>query len=147
VCYYLHSTSKTIFRSIISFPGTIAKRLSSIGVENTEDNRRKYRQTLLCSPDALAENISGVILYEETFRQNADCGTRFVDILRKKGIIPGIKLDLGVVPLAGTLSEGTTQGNQNICIVIIIFQDSTNLPNAQPNSKKVVVILPNGVVC
>jgi len=90
--------------------GTIAKRLSSIGVENTEDNRRKYRQTLLCAPDALAENISGVILYEETFRQNADCGTRFVDILKKKGIIPGIKLDLGVVPLAGTLGEGTTQG-------------------------------------
>uniref|UniRef100_A0A914XMP3 Fructose-bisphosphate aldolase n=1 Tax=Plectus sambesii TaxID=2011161 RepID=A0A914XMP3_9BILA len=90
--------------------GTIAKRLSSIGVENSEDNRRKYRQLLFAAPDAAVEHIGGVILFEETFHQSADDGTRFVDLLAKRGIVPGIKLDTGVVPLAGTIGEGTTQG-------------------------------------
>lgn len=89
--------------------GSIGKRLASINVENEEINRRKYRQLLFTTPN-LGENISGVILYEETFRQSTDGGERFVDLLRKQGIVPGIKLDLGVVPLAGTLGEGTTQG-------------------------------------
>jgi len=51
-----------------------------------------------------------VILYHETFYQKADCGTKFVDVLKKNGIIPGIKVDKGIVPLAGTQGEGTTQG-------------------------------------
>jgi fructose-bisphosphate aldolase class I len=90
--------------------GTIGKRFASINLENTENNRRKYRQLLFTSNDVVADSISGVILYEETYRQSTDSGERFVDVLKKKGIIPGIKLDKGVVPLAGTISEGTTQG-------------------------------------
>lgn len=58
--------------------------------------------------------FSGVILYEETFHQKASNGQRFVDIIRSHGAVPGIKLDLGVVPLAGTLEEGTTQGLDNL---------------------------------
>ncbi|TKR75864.1 hypothetical protein L596_017098 [Steinernema carpocapsae] len=89
--------------------GTIGKRLSAISLENNEENRKKYRQ-LLFTTSNLGEHISGVILYDETFRQSADNGTRFVDVLKKQGVVPGIKLDLGVVPLAGTIGEGTTQG-------------------------------------
>jgi fructose-bisphosphate aldolase class I len=90
--------------------GTIAKRLSSIGVENTEDNRRKYRQLLFTCDDSVSKAISGVILYHETLYQKTDAGIPFPQVLKSRGIIPGIKLDKGVVPLAGTTNEGTTQG-------------------------------------
>jgi fructose-bisphosphate aldolase class I len=90
--------------------GTMGKRLQNVGLENTEDNRRKYRQLLFTSPAAVAEHISGVILYHETLYQKADDGTPFVKLLKDKGIIPGIKVDKGIVPLAGTIGEGTTQG-------------------------------------
>uniref|UniRef100_A0A1I7ZDP8 Fructose-bisphosphate aldolase n=1 Tax=Steinernema glaseri TaxID=37863 RepID=A0A1I7ZDP8_9BILA len=89
--------------------GTIGKRLANINLENNETNRQKYRQ-LLFTTSNLEKHISGVILYDETFRQSTDKGERFVDLLQKQGIVPGIKLDLGVVPLAGTIGEGTTQG-------------------------------------
>ena len=90
--------------------GTMGKRLSGIGVENTEENRRSYRQLLFTSGAEMAKSISGVILFHETLYQKADDGTPFVKILRDQGIIPGIKVDKGVVPLAGTIGEGTTQG-------------------------------------
>ncbi|CAJ0572826.1 unnamed protein product, partial [Mesorhabditis spiculigera] len=90
--------------------GSMEKRLASIGLENNEENRRKYRQTLFTGSDELAKHISGVIMFHETFYQKADCGTTFIDVLKKKGIIPGIKVDKGVIPLAGTNGEGTTQG-------------------------------------
>ncbi|ESO91582.1 hypothetical protein LOTGIDRAFT_217342 [Lottia gigantea] len=90
--------------------GTIGKRFSSINLENTEENRRRYRELLFSSDACVAENISGVILFEETLYQKAKDGTPFVKVLQDKGIIPGIKVDKGVVPLAGTFSEGTTQG-------------------------------------
>jgi len=89
--------------------GTIGKRLASVNLENNEDNRRKYRQLLFTTP-SFGQNISGVILYEETFNQSTEKGERFVDVIRRQGAVAGIKLDLGVVPLAGTLGEGTTQG-------------------------------------
>ncbi|XP_070136950.1 fructose-bisphosphate aldolase isoform X3 [Drosophila bipectinata] len=89
---------------------TMGKRLQDIGVENTEDNRRAYRQLLFCSDDKLADNISGVILFHETLYQKTDDGTPFPEVLKKKGIIPGIKVDKGVVPLFGSEDEVTTQG-------------------------------------
>lgn len=89
---------------------TMGKRLSDIGVENTEDNRRKYRQLLFTADDKLSDHISGVILFHETVYQKADDGTSFIELLNKKGIIPGIKVDTGVVPLMGSDGEGTTQG-------------------------------------
>lgn len=89
---------------------TMGKRLQDIGVENTEDNRRAYRQLLFSTDPKLAENISGVILFHETLYQKADDGTPFAEILKKKGIILGIKVDKGVVPLFGSEDEVTTQG-------------------------------------
>jgi fructose-bisphosphate aldolase class I len=90
--------------------GSMEKRLKPIGLDNSEENRRKYRQILFTGDKDLAENISGVILFHETLYQKADDGTPFVQILQSKGIIPGIKVDKGVIPLAGTIGEATTQG-------------------------------------
>jgi fructose-bisphosphate aldolase, class I len=89
--------------------GTIKKRLDSIGVESTEDTRRRYRQ-LLFTTDGAEEFISGVILYDETIRQSTDDGTPFPKLLESKGIIPGIKVDLGAKPLALTDGETITEG-------------------------------------
>lgn len=88
----------------------MGKRLASINVENNEENRRKYRELLFTSDKVVAENISGVILFHETFYQNAKNGVPLTKILKERGIIPGIKVDKGVVPLAGTDGESTTQG-------------------------------------
>lgn len=93
---------------------TIGKRFSAINLENTAENRRKYRQLLFTT--AAADHISGVILYDETFRQKDDKGTPFPQLLQKHGIIPGIKVDKGVVPLAGTIGEGTTQGLDDLAV-------------------------------
>lgn len=90
--------------------GTIGNRFKKISVENTEENRRLYRQLLFTTDASLSEHISGVILFHETLYQKDDKGTPFVTLLKEKNIIPGIKLDKGVVPLAGTLGETTTQG-------------------------------------
>lgn len=90
--------------------GTIGKRFAGIGVENTTENARLYRQLLFTSDKEVAKYISSVILFDGTFRQSADDGRRFTDILTSKGIIPGIKADTGVVPLLGTDEETTTQG-------------------------------------
>lgn len=89
---------------------TMGKRLQDIGVENNDENRRKYRQLLFTTDPKLGENISGVILFHETLYQKADDGTPFVELLAKRNIIPGIKVDKGVVPLMGSEDECTTQG-------------------------------------
>lgn len=90
--------------------GSMGKRLGPINVENTEENRRRYRELLFTSEDCVAQNISGVIMFHETFYQKTKDGTPFTKVLQSKGIIPGIKVDKGVVPLAGTDDECTTQG-------------------------------------
>jgi len=89
---------------------TMGKRLTDIKVENTDDNRRAYRQLLFNTDPKLGENISGVILFHETLYQKSDDGTPFVELLNKRNIIPGIKVDKGVVPLMGSEDECTTQG-------------------------------------
>ena len=74
--------------------GTMGKRLANIGLENTEENRRKYRQLLFtCDKTRISANISGVILFEETLYQKADDGTPFIDLIKERGIIPGIKVE------------------------------------------------------
>jgi fructose-bisphosphate aldolase class I len=90
--------------------GTIGKRFAAINLDNTEDNRRKYRQLLFTGQQDWSKYISGVILYEETLFQNADDGTPFVKILKDKGVIPGIKVDKGVADIPGTDGETYTQG-------------------------------------
>src|SRR6266849_2059815 len=76
--------------------GTIKKRFDAIGVESTEDNRRDYREMLFRSGEAMRNNISGVILYDETIRQKAKDGTPLAKIISDAGSLPGIKVDKGV---------------------------------------------------
>ena len=89
--------------------GTIGKRLDSIGAENTEDNRRDYRE-LLFRAEGLGKSISGAILYDETLRQSAADGASLVSILQGQGIIPGIKVDIGAKELPGSQGEKITEG-------------------------------------
>jgi fructose-bisphosphate aldolase class I len=89
--------------------GTIKKRFDSISVESTETNRRDYRE-MLFSAENVGDYISGVILYDETIRQDAADGTPLVKLLESQGIIPGIKVDLGAKPLAGADGETVTEG-------------------------------------
>jgi fructose-bisphosphate aldolase class I len=89
--------------------GTIKRRFDSIGIDSTEDNRRAYRD-LLFTTEGAEEFISGVILFDETIRQQALDGTPFPKLLEQKGIIPGIKVDKGAKPLAGADGETVTEG-------------------------------------
>src|SRR3954469_10595881 len=89
--------------------GTIKKRFDSIGIESSEDNRRAYRDMLFTTPGA-EEYISGVILFDETIRQQALDGTPFPELLASKGVIPGIKVDQGAKALAHAEGETVTEG-------------------------------------
>lgn len=88
---------------------TIAKRFAGVGVENTEENRRAYREMLLTTPN-LGEHISGAILFDETLRQSTKDGVPFAKVMMENGIIPGIKVDKGTHPLAGCPGELITEG-------------------------------------
>ncbi len=90
--------------------GTIKKRFDSIGAESTEDNRRDYREMLFRSTDAMKSCISGVILYDETLRQNAKDGTPISKVISDTGALPGIKVDTGAKDLAGCPGEKVTEG-------------------------------------
>jgi fructose-bisphosphate aldolase class I len=89
--------------------GTIGKRFAPINVENTESNRRTYRELLFTAPD-VEKYISGVIMYEETLDQSTKDGKNFVELLTEKNILTGIKVDTGVVIIGGTEDETATQG-------------------------------------
>jgi fructose-bisphosphate aldolase class I len=78
-------------------------------LDNTEPNRQAYRQLLLTTP-GLGEYISGAILFEETLYQSTTDGKKFVDCLREEKIVPGIKVDKGLVPLPGSNNESWCQG-------------------------------------
>ncbi len=89
--------------------GTCKKRFDALGVDCTEENRRKYRQLLVSAP-GIEQYISGMILYDETLRQKDDAGVAFSEVLNKKGIIPGIKVDMGPKTLALHGNEVVTEG-------------------------------------
>jgi fructose-bisphosphate aldolase class I len=88
---------------------TIAKRFAGVGIDNTEENRRAYRELLLSTPK-LGDYISGAILYDETIRQSTKAGVPFTKLMADNGIIPGIKVDKGPQPLAGCPGEVVTEG-------------------------------------
>ena len=88
---------------------TIAKRFAGVGIENTEENRRRYRELLLTTPN-LSEYISGAILFDETLRQKTSDGVPFAQYMLANGILPGIKVDKGTHPLAGCPGEVITEG-------------------------------------
>jgi fructose-bisphosphate aldolase, class I len=89
---------------------TIKKRFDVIGVESTADNRRDYRELLFRSTDAMRNYISGVILYDETIRQQAKDGTPLTKLIEDAGSIPGIKVDAGAKPLPFCPGETVTEG-------------------------------------
>lgn len=89
--------------------GTCKKRFEALGVECNEDTRREYRELLVEAP-GIEQNVSGMIMYDETLRQSTKDGRRFVDVLKTKGMIPGIKVDTGTKDLALHAGEQVTEG-------------------------------------
>ena len=89
--------------------GTIAKRFKSINVENLEKNRLTFRQTLFDS-SAMKDYIGGVILFDETIKQKTTLGPTIPELISNHGAIPGIKVDKGAKPLAGSSEETVTEG-------------------------------------
>ncbi len=90
--------------------GTIKKRFDAIKVENTEDNRRDYREFMFRSDKAMKDHISGVILFDETIRQKAKDGTPLVKLIEQAGSIPGIKVDQSTHPMPMFPGETITEG-------------------------------------
>ncbi len=88
---------------------TIKKRFDAVKIENSEENRRAYREMLLTAPK-LNEHISGAILYDETIRQSTRAGVPFTQVMLDNGILPGIKVDKGAQALAGFPGELVTEG-------------------------------------
>ena len=108
IAEYIVSDGKGILAADESNP-TCGKRFDSIGVESTESNRRNYREMLFRS-SGMKDNIGGVILFDETIRQNAQDGTPLVDLIKNQGALPGIKVDKGLAPLESSPEETLTQG-------------------------------------
>lgn len=101
--------------------GTIGKRFDVIGLENNAENRRDYR-LLLATTENLEKYINGVILFEETFQNKDKNGTTIPELLAKKGILPGIKVDKGLVDLANTENEKITQGLDGLTERLLQFK-------------------------
>lgn len=142
----------------------MAKRFQSINAENTEENRRLYRQLLFTADDRVVPCIGGVILFHETMYQKTDDGKPFPQYLKERGMVVGIKVDKGVVPLAGTNGETTTQGEVLVGFIhrrhgspvspwvtyLIrppMSQVSMDCMSDAPSTRRMVLTLPSGVVC
>lgn len=104
----LVADGKGILAADESFP-TIEKRFKTISIPSTEENRRDYRQMLFTTP-GVGDYVSGVILFDETLRQQTSDGKTMVQALNQAGIIPGIKVDRGAKPFAGHDGEKVTEG-------------------------------------
>ncbi len=105
---YIVQAGKGILAADESSP-TIKKRFDTIDVDSTEENRRAYRE-LLFTTEGVESHVSGVILFDETIRQSSQDGIPFPELLSKKGIYPGIKVDQGAKNLAGFTGEKITEG-------------------------------------
>ena len=102
--------------------GTIKKRFDSIGCDSTEDRRRAYREMLFTTAGA-SDYVSGVILFDETIRQNASDGRPLPKILEAQGIIPGIKVDKGAVRLAQSPDELVTDGLDGLRARLVEYRE------------------------
>ena len=102
--------------------GTIEKRLKSIEVESTEENRRAYREMLFTTA-GIGDHISGVILFDETIRQSTRDGVPFTKVLVDAGVIPGIKVDKGAKALAGAEGEKVTEGLDGLRERLMEYRD------------------------
>ncbi len=116
---------EVVSRSILAADessATIKKRFATINLESTPEMNRQYRQLLFTAPD-IEKYVSGVILYDETIRQAADDGTPFPQLLAKKGIVPGIKVDAGVEKLPGFGNDTFTQGFDKLARRLIEYRE------------------------
>jgi len=111
IASYIVSDGKGILAADESNP-TCTKRFDTIGVESTEESRRDYREMLFRS-GGIQGNIGGVILFDETIRQNAKDGTSLVDLMNSQGALPGIKVDKGLQPI-GDSDETVTVGLEGL---------------------------------
>lgn len=118
---------------------TCGKRLDSIGLENTEANRQAYR-TLLVSAPGLGNYVSGAILFEETLYQSTVDGKKIVDVLTSQSIVPGIKVDKGLVPLTGSNDESWCQGLDGLASRCAAYYQQ----GARFAKWRTVVSIPNG---
>nr|CAA47293.1 fructose-bisphosphate aldolase [Spinacia oleracea] len=141
----LVKTAKTVAspgRGILAMDesnATCGKRLASIGLENTEANRQAYR-TLLISAPGLGQYVSGAILFEETLYQSTTDGKKMVDVLIEQGIVPGIKVDKGWLPLPGSNDESWCQGLDGLaCRSAAYYQQGARFAKW-----RTVVSIPNG---
>lgn len=100
---------------------TISKRFQAVGIESSEENRRAYRETLITVP-GFNQSIAGVILFEETLNQKTSQGIPFADALRNMNVLPGIKVDKGLVHLASTIDENITQGLDGLAERLIEYK-------------------------
>ncbi|KAG6777904.1 hypothetical protein POTOM_017746 [Populus tomentosa] len=141
----LVKTAKTIAspgRGILAMDesnATCGKRLASIGLENTEANRQAYR-TLLVTVPGLGDYVSGAILFEETLYQSTTDGKKMVDVLVEQKIVPGIKVDKGLVPLAGSNDESWCQGLDGLASRTAAYYQQ----GARFAKWRTVVSIPNG---
>ncbi|KAF5745413.1 fructose-bisphosphate aldolase 1 chloroplastic-like [Tripterygium wilfordii] len=141
----LIKTAKTVAskgRGILAMDesnATCGKRLASIGLENTEANRQAYR-TLLVTVPGLGQYISGAILFEETLYQSTTDGKKMVDVLVEQNIVPGIKVDKGLVPLAGSNDESWCQGLDGLASRTAAYYQQ----GARFAKWRTVVSIPNG---
>ena len=108
IAEYIVSNGKGILAADES-TGTIRKRFDSIDTESTEQSRRTYRE-MLFQADGMKDNIGGVILFEETLKQNAENGTSLVQVISNQGALPGIKVDKGLTPISEGSKETVTNG-------------------------------------
>jgi fructose-bisphosphate aldolase class I len=106
LCKAMEEAART---TAIGTTATIGKRFDSVGIANTEENRRAYREMLLTTPN-LSDYISGAILFDETLRQSTKDGVPFAKVMMDAGILPGIKVDTGAKALAGCPGETVTEG-------------------------------------
>jgi fructose-bisphosphate aldolase class I len=102
--------------------GTIKKRFDSIGCDSTEDRRRAYRE-MLFTAKGVADAVSGVILFDETIRQQASDGRTLVKVLDEAGVIPGIKVDKGTTPLAKSPGELVTDGLDGLRARLVEYRE------------------------
>jgi fructose-bisphosphate aldolase, class I len=120
--------------------GTIKKRFDKIGVENTEPNRRAYRDLLFTTPD-FEKYTSGVILFEETLFQSSLASQPFPKLLESKGVIPGIKVDQGAKPLPfGKPDETITEGLDGLRERLVKYREA----GARFAKWRAVIVIGNG---
>lgn len=93
--------------------GNIKKKFDKLGIEDTAENHRRYREMLFTAP-GMEQYISGVILFDETIRQSTSQGVSFASYLSSKGVIPGIKVDIGLQNMEGHPSEQITKWDENL---------------------------------